>query len=864
MADSRIKGITIELDGETTGLQKALSDVTKQSVDIQKELKDVDRLLKFDPSNVEAMAQKQKLLAAQIEATGEKLDRLKAAEQQVNEQFKNGDIAEAQYRSFRREIEFTEASLDKMKQSLSKVDDTASLKGLKEDLTKIPEASEKAEGSVKDLGSELVNLAAGAAAVGSIHELIEKSLDASSFNTKFNISFDVAEESKSSIMNAISTIETYGVDGEAALEGVRKQWALNKNASDESNSAVVAGAATIVAAYGDIDFNELIQETNEMSRAMGISNEEALALVNSLLKTGFPPDQLDIITEYGTQLKMAGYNAEEIQALFKAGVDTGTWNIDNLMDGLKEGRIKAAEFGQGVSKSMAALLEGTNISTTQLQDWGKAVAAGGKGGSEAMTEIAAALQGVDDQTQKNALGVALFGTKYEDQGDNIIKTLLNAKDVTVDLQASQENLNNATAQLNADPAIQMQQAMSNLMTALSPLLLVIAGIVSAIAQWMLANPNLTATVVAICSAITILVGLCMGLAPIFTTISGAAGILGIGISTIAAPVAIVVAAIAALITIGVLLYNNWDEIKVNAVAIWSAISDFFAKTWISIKAGVSVAWTNIKIFFSQLWSDMSNTITSIWTSIKIFFSQTWIDIQDIFTSVIGSIIEYVKGAWTSLKTNTAVAFNSIMATISSIWISIKNTISTLIDSIISTISGKFESMKTAIFEKMSMVKDVIKTAWNEAQSFLEKINLIEVGKNVIQGLINGIKSMIGEVGKAIKKIADSITDGIKDALDIHSPSRVTTKLGIFTGQGFVNGIKATIAEISKQSRAMAAAVTGNLPTDYDFSVSGSSGSSPAVNAGINQTVNIYSPSALSPAETAKQNKRVLQELAFGL
>lgn len=69
MADSRIKGITIELDGETTGLQKALSNVTKQSMDIQKELKDVDRLLKFDPSNVEAIAQKQKLLASQVEVT---------------------------------------------------------------------------------------------------------------------------------------------------------------------------------------------------------------------------------------------------------------------------------------------------------------------------------------------------------------------------------------------------------------------------------------------------------------------------------------------------------------------------------------------------------------------------------------------------------------------------------------------------------------------------------------------------------------------------------------------------------------------------------------------------------------------------
>ena len=54
----------------------------------------------------------------------------------------------------------------------------------------------------------------------------------------------------------------------------------------------------------------------------------------------------------------------------EAGVDTGTWNIDNLLDGLKEGRVKAAEFGQGVDKSMKEALEGTKISADQLEKWG--------------------------------------------------------------------------------------------------------------------------------------------------------------------------------------------------------------------------------------------------------------------------------------------------------------------------------------------------------------------------------------------------------------------------------------------------------------------------------------------------------------
>ena len=153
-----------------------------------------------------------------------------------------------------------------------------------------------------------------------IGEIIEKSLETSSVNTQIDISFNVPEESKQSVKDSISTVTTYGVDAEAALEGVRRQWALNKDASDESNSAVVTGAATIVAAYGDVDFTELIQETNELSKTLGISDEDALALTYSLLQMGFPPDQLDIITEYGTQLHNAGYNAQEIQAIKDRGV----------------------------------------------------------------------------------------------------------------------------------------------------------------------------------------------------------------------------------------------------------------------------------------------------------------------------------------------------------------------------------------------------------------------------------------------------------------------------------------------------------------------------------------------------------------
>ncbi|EAD5577241.1 hypothetical protein AJ99_15340, partial [Listeria monocytogenes] len=91
MAKGRIQGITIEVDGDTKGLNSALKSVNTQSTKLTSELKDVEKLLKFNPGNVEALAQKQQLLTKQIETTTQKLNQLKQAESQVEAQFKSGE-----------------------------------------------------------------------------------------------------------------------------------------------------------------------------------------------------------------------------------------------------------------------------------------------------------------------------------------------------------------------------------------------------------------------------------------------------------------------------------------------------------------------------------------------------------------------------------------------------------------------------------------------------------------------------------------------------------------------------------------------------------------------------------------------------
>lgn len=118
MSGRNIKGITIEIGGDTSGLQKALSDVNGKIKNTQAQLKDVDRLLKLDPTNTVLVAQKQELLSNAIKETGEKLERLEAAQNDVNAAMEAGKIGKDQYMAFQREVEETRATMDRYQSEL--------------------------------------------------------------------------------------------------------------------------------------------------------------------------------------------------------------------------------------------------------------------------------------------------------------------------------------------------------------------------------------------------------------------------------------------------------------------------------------------------------------------------------------------------------------------------------------------------------------------------------------------------------------------------------------------------------------------------------------------------------------------------
>ncbi|HSW63735.1 MAG TPA: hypothetical protein VLH56_10570, partial [Dissulfurispiraceae bacterium] len=119
----RVRGITIELDGNVGPLSKALEGVNKQSKDLQAELKDVDRLLKLDPKNTELLTQRKKLLAEAIGVSADRLKTLQTAQEQAARAFAEGKIGEDQYRAIQREVIEATSKLKAMEDQLADIND---------------------------------------------------------------------------------------------------------------------------------------------------------------------------------------------------------------------------------------------------------------------------------------------------------------------------------------------------------------------------------------------------------------------------------------------------------------------------------------------------------------------------------------------------------------------------------------------------------------------------------------------------------------------------------------------------------------------------------------------------------------------
>ena len=262
---NRIKGITVEIGGDTTGLSKALSGVNKEIKNTQTQLKDVERLLKLDPGNIELLEQKQRLLSKAVEDTGSKLKSLKEAEKQVQEQFKRGEVSQEQYEGLRREIIQTAKEYDDLSQqarenakALQSTDRNAN--NAEQELKDLKTAAQGANRELKDSKSAAATFQSSAKKIQTSAKNIANKLQPLSTGALgLAAGMVAAHESTLELRSDLSKLDTNARQNAVSVDESRKAWKNFVVVTDEADSSVEAVSNLLSAGFTESDLEVAVR-----------------------------------------------------------------------------------------------------------------------------------------------------------------------------------------------------------------------------------------------------------------------------------------------------------------------------------------------------------------------------------------------------------------------------------------------------------------------------------------------------------------------------------------------------------------------------------------------------------------------------
>lgn len=376
---SRIKGLTVEIGGDTTGLQKALQGVNGKIKNTQSQLKDVDRLLKLDPKNTELLAQKQKLLAGAISDTREKLKTMKLAAQQAEEELKKGSgkVTQEQYDGLQREIIATEQDLRKLESSAAKAGDSIEKSGDKAEsssgkFSKLAKAA--GSGVAKGVETGVKAFGAYTAAAATAGTAVSKA--ALSSYSDFESSMSQVQATMGIAKDAMSTVDGQSVNTMDTLNALAKQMGAETSFSatqcgDALNYLALAGYDTQqmcdtlptvlnLAAAGSIDLASASDMVTDAMSALGMGVEESDKMVDQMAKTASTTNTS--VAQLGEGILTIGATAKSIKG--------GTAELNTALGILANNGIKGAEGGTHLRNVILSLQSPTDDAADCLKNLG--------------------------------------------------------------------------------------------------------------------------------------------------------------------------------------------------------------------------------------------------------------------------------------------------------------------------------------------------------------------------------------------------------------------------------------------------------------------------------------------------------------
>ena len=840
---NNIKGITIEIGGDTTKLDKALQGTNKEIKSTQSELREVERLLKMDPGNTEAMKQKQELLTKAVGETKDKLDLLKDAEKQVEEQFKNGEASEEQYRAIKREVEATEAQLKNLEKAAADSNVT---------LTKVGEAFGNVGDKLTTVGTKLTTVSAGIVGMGTASVAAAKDLDSGydTIITKTGASGEALEGLQETANNVYGSMAVDMDDVGIAIGEVNTRFGATGTELETLSTQFLQFAQ-----INDTDLNTAIDSVDSIMLKFGVDSSQTANVLGLLTKagqdSGISMETLESsLQTNGAALQELGFDLTEsvnlLAQMEASGVDTST-----AMAGLKKAVANATKEGLSADEALTQTIDSIKNASSETEALQIATELfGNKGAAEMASAIRDGRLSVDDLSES-----------LSDYGDVVETTFNETKDPWDDATVAANNLKLAAADLG-----------TSLLTTLQPMITSVVQKVKEFTEWF-KNLNesqkqtiikVAAVVAAIGPMLVIIGKICTGISSIINVVKMAQPVMAALNAVLAAnPIILIVAAIAALIAAFVLLYNKcewfrngvnaiWEAIKTAFLTAFNAIKDFFTVTlpnafnsiidfvknnWQALllfivnpfagafallynncdafRAFIDNFVQKIKEFFQGLWDGLVeifqgvgqwftdrfteawNGIVAVFSAIGTWFGQRWTDI----TMALASVAEWFRTTFTNAWNNIVAVFSAIGTWFGARWTDITMAMASVAEwfrttfqnawtnltSIFAAIGSWFGARWTEIKTALSSVPEWFKTQFDNAWTNIK--NAFANVTSFFSELWEKIKGCFVNVGTAI---GSAVGDAFKTAIN----SCLATIEGIVNKFiGMINGVIDIINEI---------------------------------------------------------------------
>lgn len=284
MAD-RIKGITIEIDGDTKGLSQALKGVNKDIKSTQTQLKDVEKLLKLDPHNVTLLGQKMKLLQTEIGQTKDKLSQLKSVSDEMEKGLKNGTVTAEQYDAWQREIIETENNLKSLEEQIKKVPTAseAMIAKVSDDMDALGQKVSSVGDKIAGMGDALMPVSATITAIGGASIKAWTELDDAMDNVikKTGASGASLEELEDIVNSIATTIPTDFMTVSNAVAETNTRFGVTGEELEKLSSSFIKFAE-----LNDTDVTASIDQVSAMMKAWGLETSDAVQVLNLLNGVG--------------------------------------------------------------------------------------------------------------------------------------------------------------------------------------------------------------------------------------------------------------------------------------------------------------------------------------------------------------------------------------------------------------------------------------------------------------------------------------------------------------------------------------------------------------------------------------------------